>query len=179
MCNRPARSDPSLPFEKLMHFAFSRTLMPSLSRISADGFGDILVFAANQPRSHLDDRDFAAEAPEHLPELEPDITAADDDQMLREEVDLEHRAVGEELDLLEPRHVRHGRAAADVDEDPIGREAVRPDADLARRFKPRVAFEDGAVLHASQPTLKAVPRLRDDGVLPRLHALHVHGRRRH
>ena len=42
----------------------------------------ILVFARDQPRRHLDDGHAAAETAVHLRELEPDIAAADDDEML-------------------------------------------------------------------------------------------------
>ena len=42
-------------------------------------------------RSHLDNRDFAPEAAIHLTEFQSDITSADDDEMLRQEVDIHHR----------------------------------------------------------------------------------------
>ena len=40
----------------------------------------------------LDHRDLGSEAAEHLGEFQPDIAAADDDQMLGQEVELHHRA---------------------------------------------------------------------------------------
>ena len=52
---------------------------------------DVLVLARDQARRHLDDGDRAAEAAEHLPELEADVAAADHDQVLRHEVDVHHR----------------------------------------------------------------------------------------
>ena len=76
-----------------------------------------VVFARDDPRALLDDGDLRAEAPVHLAEFEPDVAAADDDQMLGQEVDVHHRRVGEIRSSCEARHRRHQRAAADVDED--------------------------------------------------------------
>ena len=56
-----------------------------------DGFGNVFVFTLNQPRSHLDDRDLAAEAAVHLRKLQTDIAAANDDQMLGQKVHVHHR----------------------------------------------------------------------------------------
>ena len=50
-----------------------------MSRIAV---GDVRVFAAQEAIALLDDGDVAPEAAKHLPELEPDIAAADDDEML-------------------------------------------------------------------------------------------------
>src|SRR6185295_1118444 len=43
----------------------------------AHGVGHVWVFAADQPRSHLDHGYLGAKAPIHLGELEADIAAAD------------------------------------------------------------------------------------------------------
>ena len=56
--------------------------------------------------AHLDDGDLAAEAAEHLAELEADVAAADDDEMLGEEVELHHRAVGQVGDRVDARQIR-------------------------------------------------------------------------
>ena len=48
----------------------------------------ILVLARNQPRRHSPPRSPRAEAAVHLREFEADIAAADDDQMLRQRVEL-------------------------------------------------------------------------------------------
>ena len=58
----------------------------------------------DQARPHLDDGDFASESPEHLPELQPDIAAAHDDQVPGKKINVHHRAVGEVLDLIEAGH---------------------------------------------------------------------------
>ena len=94
--------------------------MPSRFQDLPDRRRDVLVLALNQPRPHLDDGDFAAEPPEHLPELEPDVAAAHDDQVLREKVDAPSSSCWSDTDLVEPGHRGHDRAPAHVDEDPLG-----------------------------------------------------------
>ena len=61
--------------------------MPSSSRIVVDGLGNVLVFARDEARTLFDDRDLGAEAAVHLGELEPDVAAADDDQMPGQDVE--------------------------------------------------------------------------------------------
>src|SRR5258706_12187360 len=53
----------------------------------------ILVFTRDQAGALLDNRHLAAEAPVHLPEFETDVTAPDDNQPPRQEIDIHHRAV--------------------------------------------------------------------------------------
>ena len=93
-----------------MHFAFEPDVDAFALQDFLDGRRHIFILALNQARPHLDDRDLASESPEHLPELQPDIAAAHDDQMLGKKIDVHHRAVGEVFDLLESRHLRHDRA---------------------------------------------------------------------
>ena len=66
---------------------------------------DFLVLARDDARRHLDDRDAAAEAPVHLRELEADVAAADDDQVLGQEIDVHHAGAREE------RHVADALAS--------------------------------------------------------------------
>ena len=55
----------------------------------------------------------------HIPgAVEVDWTRDLNDQVRREEFDVEQGAVGEVLNLVEARNARHGRAAPDIDEDP-------------------------------------------------------------
>ena len=82
-----------------------------------DRLRNLLVLAGDQARPLLDDRDLGPEAPVHLRELEPDVAAADDDEMLGHPVERQDRAVGQVIDLTDARHVGHGGAPADVDED--------------------------------------------------------------
>ena len=51
----------------------------------------VIVLDHHQSRAGLDDRDLAAEPAEHLPELQPDVAPAEDDQVLRERAQLHDR----------------------------------------------------------------------------------------
>jgi len=61
---------------------------------------DFRILARNDLVSPLDDRDFAAEAAEHLPELEPEIVAAERDEMRRHLLEVHDVAIGEKLYLV-------------------------------------------------------------------------------
>ncbi len=138
-----------------------------------NGRGYIFVFSLSQAWPHLDDGYLAAKPAEHLPELQADIAATYDDQVPRKIVDVHDRAVGEVLNLVESRHLRHGGAATDVDEDPIRRENIRAHAYLFGRLETSVAFEDAGVFQFLQRRLQPHPRLSGYGILPRLDAPHI------
>src|ERR1700757_3180968 len=78
----------------------------------------VLVLVANEPRRHFDDRYLAAKAAVHLAEFEADIAAADNDEMVRQKIDVHHRRIRQVGHLVYARHWRHQRPAADIDEDP-------------------------------------------------------------
>ena len=81
----------------------------------------IFVFAMDQARRHLKDGDLAPKSPVHLAEFQTNITTAHDNQVLRKKVDVHHRAVGQILDLVQPRQLRHNRASANIDKYSLGR----------------------------------------------------------
>src|SRR5262249_45960490 len=56
----------------------------------ADGLRDVFVLLLNQARTHLNNSDFAAEAAVHLGELEANVTAADYDEVRRQEIHAHH-----------------------------------------------------------------------------------------
>src|SRR4051812_37182335 len=85
-----------------------------------DGHGDVSSSTLYQARPHLHDSNVASQPAKDLPELQPHVTAAHNDQSLWNEVDVHHRVVGDILDVLDPGHRRHGCAPTDVDEDLIG-----------------------------------------------------------
>ena len=82
--------DDRLPrFEKTRCISRSaRISMPSASRISRMAAETSSSSRCSQARTHLDDGHFAPESAEHLPELQPDIAAAHDDQVRRKIVDV-------------------------------------------------------------------------------------------
>ena len=71
----------------------------------------LLVLAGDDARRHLDDGDAAAEAPVHLRELEADVAAADDDQVLGQEIDVHHARAGEERNVADAFELRARSAA--------------------------------------------------------------------
>src|SRR5438046_2739359 len=81
---------------------------------------NVFVLTCNQPRSDLDDGHFAAKTPKHLSEFDADITAAQDDQVARQKVDIHHGTIGEKRNVLQTRYEGPDCAAAHVDENAWG-----------------------------------------------------------
>ena len=76
------------------------------------GAGDVLVLARDQARCQLDHRHLTSEAAIDLREFEADVTAAQDDEMRGEKIDVHHRAVGEVRHLVEAGDRRDRRPPA-------------------------------------------------------------------
>src|SRR5688572_13004017 len=136
---------------------------------------DLRVLATDETSSHLDDRDLGPEPPEHLAELQSDVAAADDDEVLRQRVQRHHRAVRQELNAVEPRHRRHECPRADVQEDAVGAQRLTRDLDFMGGAESGVRGIDVAMRQPSQHLLDADARAIGDRVLPGLDALHVDG----
>ncbi|BBY76830.1 hypothetical protein MPRF_37290 [Mycolicibacterium parafortuitum] len=139
-----------------------------------DRRGDVLVLPRGQPGPLFDDRDLGAEAPIHLGELQRDIAAADDHQMLGDHVEVEDPDVGQVVDVAEARDARRHRAAADVEEDAVGFQQPVVDAHRVRTLEPGVTANQRGALHVLQPRLKALAVPAADPVLARLDRGHVH-----
>ena len=142
----------------------------------ADRGGNILVLAADQARAALDDGHFAAEAPIHLREFETDIAAADDDQMLRQEIDVHHGAVGEIGYGVDAGDIGDGRPAPGIDEDAISAERGVADDHGVRIGKAGMAAIDRATGHALQPGFDARAGFAADSVHAGLDQFHVDAR---
>src|SRR5439155_1022220 len=80
----------------------------------------VLVLARNQLWTHLDDRHRGTEAPVHLGKFEPDIAAADNNQVPRHAVEGEDGAGGQERHGVDAGQRRHRRSAADIEKDAGG-----------------------------------------------------------
>src|SRR5262245_26665207 len=74
-------------------FGIETDLNPLLLQNLADRVGDVGVLAADQPLALFNDGDAAAEAAIHLTKLQTNIAAANNDEMLGQEVDMHHAAV--------------------------------------------------------------------------------------
>ncbi len=142
-----------------------------------DRRGDVLVLPGDEPVGLFDHRHPAAEAAVHLRELEADVAAAEQDQVLGQEIDLHHARVGEMGDAVEAGDVGHPRAGADVDEDALALDHLVADAHPPRALEAGMVVVDRAPLHAPQPFLDALGRAFDEGVLARLDLLHVDAHR--
>src|SRR5215471_360928 len=99
----------------------------------------VLVLMANEPRRHFDDRYPAAKAAVHLAEFEADIAAADNDEMVRQKIDIPHRRIRQVGYFVHAGHWRHQRPAADIDEDPSSAQPLAGDFNCLRRREPSVA----------------------------------------
>jgi len=127
-------------------FRIQPNLYPLVIEDLAHGFRYIFVLTSNQARSHLYNRDFAPEPAIHLSEFQANVTSADDDEMLRQEVNIHYRGVGEKRNIMNSRHLRDRRTPADVDENLVGFEDFIVDHDSAGRLKASMALDDRAIL---------------------------------
>ncbi len=79
--------------------------------------GDILVLPAEQLVAPVHDRDPGAEATEHLPEFQPDVAAANHQQMFGDVSQFHDRGGVEMGNLLDTLQSRNGGTSAGVDDD--------------------------------------------------------------
>ncbi len=139
----------------------------------ADLGRDVVVLARQKLRCALYNGDFRAETPVHLREFEPDVAAADDHEVLGQEIHVHDRLVREVWNIVNARHIRHEGATADVDEDFVRGERTPVDGDGARPGETRVPADERHIAHVREPLLETVRRVADDLVLARLHRAHV------
>ena len=67
-----------------------------------------MAISRDQSVSHFHDRDAAAETAVHLGKLQPDVTSANDNQMLWEKIQLHHAGVCEVVDVVKAGNFRDG-----------------------------------------------------------------------
>ena len=140
-----------------------------------DGGRHVLVLAGGQPRPLLDDGDVGAEPPVHLRELQRDVAAADDDEMLWQRVEFEDADVGQVVDVGSPG--MSGTTARPPTLRKI-RSASRTwssTRSVCGSGEAGVAADQGAAVHALEPGLDAVAVVEHDVVLARLDLCHVDG----
>src|SRR5580700_1885534 len=73
----------------------------------------------------MDDGDLAAEAPEHLSELETNVASTEDDEVVRDSVEFHDRFVVQGGDVMDAVDLWDGCAQAGVEEDPVAFESAR------------------------------------------------------
>src|SRR5277367_6573925 len=117
----------------------------------------------------MDHRDAAAESPEHLPELEADISAAENQQMLWNFRDFHERFVSEVADVFDPLQLRNFGARAGIDEDSLAFEHVAAHLNFVRREKLGLAAEHMEIAPGVHLLLVATAKLMDHCILARQH----------
>src|SRR5436305_8817086 len=125
-------------------------------------------------RRKLDDRDLASEAAIHLRKFEPHIAPAEHDEVRRQKIHIHHGAVGEVRDLIESWDGRYYRPAAHVDENLVGSESLITDLHALRSDEAAVTFQHRTSFQLLQRSLDPLARRERNGVLARLHRLHIH-----
>jgi hypothetical protein len=118
-------------------------IQPDMDALALDDVLDrrrhVLVLVANEPRRHFDDRYLAAKAAVHLAEFEADIAAADNNERVRQKIDVHHRRIRQVGHFVYAGHWRHQRPAADIDKDPSSAQPLAGDFHRLRRREPSVA----------------------------------------
>ena len=146
-CDRPQASAPadrhSAPSSKRTPFGFENR---------ADAIGHILVLARQQARGTLDNGHRSAQPAHQVGELQADVAAADDHQVLGHRVQFHHRDVVECLHGVDARQRGAHGAATDVEEDARRAQAAPAHVQRGRTDKAGIADDDlGALqVHASR-----------------------------
>ena len=146
-------------------FAFERVLQARR---------DFRVLARNDLVIQLDHRDLAAQAAEHLAELEPQIVAAERDEMSRHLLEVHDVAVGQIRDLIETGNGQDAGTRAGVDEDFFACERLAVDLDLMRAGEAAMSAIEGEIGRVGDSVLDAGAERVDDLVLARDDLGHVH-----
>ena len=117
----------------------------------ADRIRDLLILARHEPFPLFHHRHFRSEAPKGLRELKANVTSANDDEALGQDVEFKQRRVGQRLNLIATGKVGDHRSAADIDEETLGLEHVVANGERRRGEEAGMASDDRAILHAFQP----------------------------
>ena len=127
-------------------------IQPVLPKYPEHRVGDVPVLQGQELAAALDHRHLAAEPPEHLGELEPDIAATQHDEVVRYPIELHDRGRVEWADFGEAGDLRRRRPTAGVDEDQVGPERPPVHRERARCHEP------GGAEHEIQPSVPSSRR---------------------
>jgi hypothetical protein len=89
---------------------------------AGDGFGDVLVFSAEELRIALENGDATAEAAKELREFEADVASAENKEMRGNFGEFHDRSAIQVGDVRQARNIGNGGAASRVDEKLVGGE---------------------------------------------------------
>ena len=148
--------------------------MPSSRRIAEHRRGYVLVLQRQELGPPLHDRDPAAEAAEHLPELEPDVAAAEHEQVLGDAVQLHDRGRVERGEPVEAIDIRGGGPAPALMKIWSRLELPAVHRDRLRGPVKRASRRQIEALGGLEPALAAAAEALDDVALALAHPGHVH-----
>ncbi len=146
---------------------------PLVPQVIAQQVGEFRVLTRSQMRVPPQERHPGAKAGVHLGELDPDIAATDDDQGLREVVQVQGRAVGEELHFIEAGDGRLGPAGTGGNDRVSETEGLFTGIDFMLANKPGVAPKepDSVVTFVERP-VNPLMNFPNDGIFPGHRLLH-------
>src|SRR5262249_22879442 len=99
--------------------------------------GDVGILASEELRWVRDDGHAAPEAPACLRELETDVAAPENHEMLGHAIELEKLDIRQRPGVRQPRDRRNGCVGPEVEEDPVASENARPTAIQSNLHGPR------------------------------------------
>ena len=135
----------------LLHRGVGIDLHSLSAELGLEKCRELAVHTRQQLRHHLDDRDLGAVAQIHTAELQTDDTAANDQQALRDVVQLQAaRGVQNGLALLHAGDARDDGMRARRDDDLLRGVAVAADRDRLRAGKLRLAHHDPDLVGLTQ-----------------------------
>ncbi len=154
-------------------FGVQSDLDPLAFEHFSHGVGDVGVVAGDQAWALFDHGDPGAEATVDLGELEPDVAAADDDQVVGHLVELHHARAGEGVHVADTGHVGDPGASADVQEDPLGLEHPIADDHAVGSVERGVTADELDRVDRVDPLPDALVGSLGDRLHAGLHARHV------
>jgi hypothetical protein len=139
---------------------------------------DIGILIPEQLGTLLEDRHAAAETPEELAEFEADVPAANDQEMLRDYVQLHDRSTVEKRDILETGERGYGGTATGIDKKSVGSEralgaVLQANLDRARPGEAGFSKEEIKSGSLFDARLAAVAEARYDVPLALADTVHV------
>src|SRR5205807_4954399 len=153
-----------------LDLGFHEHFHPILAQDLRHFLGDIGILAGQQLLPPLHDRHPAAEPAEHLPELEPDVAAAHDQEVLGNLAQIHDRRRVQGGNAVEAGHRGLGRPGPRVNEDEVGGESpdaavVQPDLQRLGPAEDRLPHDQVDARGAQDPLPAAAPP-PDDRPLP-------------
>src|SRR5579875_2318302 len=118
--------------------------------------GYVFILAAKELSISLYDRDGAAKPAKHLGELQTDITTSDNDEVFRQDFEIED-GTGRQIGCRFRSFDGHRRSSSDVEKDHWRLQDSLADTDRCGGLKARVTSHQCASLRAGDPVCNTIP----------------------